>query len=154
MFFYIYSNFLIFFNSRDIWACIYQASPEAKDSITAGTKKKPNPFWVITENAKRLASIYFCSEILDEHQPLTSERLCLICVLDVRWALVKLCYRFICAEKGTGGWRAPWPPERVVISPAITWLHPTPSRQKSKPFYFISFCSVSCFCLSSSAWKN
>lgn len=44
--------------------------------------------------------------------------------------------RFICAEKGTGGWRAPWPLERAVTSPAITWLRPTPSRQKSKPFFF------------------
>lgn len=46
-------------------------------------KKKKKEKRVAAEIAKWLASIYLRCEILDEHQPLTSERLCLICVLDV-----------------------------------------------------------------------
>lgn len=66
------------------------------------------------------------------------------------------CHLFICAEKGIGGWRAPWPPERLVISPAILWLQLTPSRQKSKPFIYFFFPShFICFIFSFlSAWKK
>lgn len=47
---------------------------ELKTEIGALTKK----------NTRGLASNFFSSAILDERQPLTSERLCLICGLDVR----------------------------------------------------------------------
>lgn len=62
----------------------------------------------------------------------SSQRLLYLCFGRVMSPGDAACYRFICAEKGTGGWRAPWPLERAVISPAIMWLRPTPSRQKSK----------------------
>lgn len=125
-------------HGRDTGACIYQASPGAKSSITVGTKKN---FWVATEKAKWSASIYLCPEMLDKHQPLKSERLFYLCFGCVMSPAEAVCYRFICAEKGTGGWRAPWPLERAVISPAIMWLHPTPSRQKSKKsFFFFLLC--------------
>lgn len=38
----------------------------------------------------------------------------------------------VCAGREIGGWRAPWPAAIAATSPATMWLHPTPSRQKSK----------------------
>lgn len=45
-------------------------------------------------------------------------------------------------EKGTGGWLAPWRPERAVTSPAITWHRQTPSKRKSTSHLIILHCIV------------
>lgn len=67
-----------------------------------------------------------------------------LCVIGAAGCVtLKLCDSLVCAERGTGGWRAPWPAERAATSPAIMWLRPTPSRQKSKlpPLFFPLFLS-------------
>lgn len=53
-----------------------------------------------------------------------------------------VCCAFIWTERGIGGWRAPWPLEKPVISPAILWLQLTPSRQKSKPLHLSSLLTL------------
>lgn len=51
------------------------------------------------------------------------------CVCVSRSSLLPVCVSV--TEKGTGGSLAPSQQERVVTSPATTWLHQTPSKQKS-----------------------
>lgn len=142
--FYIYTT-SPFFNSRDNWACIYQALSVGAKNCTSGYRAQETigiPLFLLWDT--------WWTPALE-----VRETVCFICALDVwRGPGDAVCYRFICAEKGTGGLRAPWPLERAVTSPAIMWLHPTPSRQKSKPpfFFFLPLSHV--FCLLTKRMKE
>lgn len=96
---------------------------------------------VATEHKKRSASLYFCSEILDEHQPLKSERLF---VLSVPWmfdeALVTLCVivssvqrRGLVACALPDHWRERLHPQQLCGS---IRLHP---GRRVNPLFFFSF---------------
>lgn len=132
---------ILFSNRRDIWAGIHQASQSLAASENSNYDIVMHLFlaqptwWTPALEVKRIVWI--------EH--------CWMC--DAEAACDFFC---VCAERETGGWRAPWPAVRAATSPAIMWLRPTPSRQKSKvpPLFLSCSCRLKLICLLSRVLAN
>lgn len=155
MFVYNYITSKYYFLSRDTWDWGLSSFPSSWDLNYCSTRLK----WIIVvvKNTKWMLGfnqpIYTLRRLINTNSWRHTD--CLIwfgCVMSLCKAV---CHHFIIAERGIGGWRAPWPPERAVTSPVIMWLHLTPSRQKSKPLHFFLTLSFIClFFFSPNTWKN